>query len=163
MKKNNNKQLKDKYKNIEIKKNNTKLSQTEMLLGILFFVSNWLKKNLSFIFDPFFFIFNSVFFFFSFLWKKISFSWLFRQLGRLGLYYFFKCATKAGVFLWLWATGATQTILAFPLFFYFILPPKFTKKYFGYTWGSGFFKILIGLTGWLIFMVGTFSVWNLPV
>jgi hypothetical protein len=40
MKKNNNKQLKDKYKNIEIKKNNTKLSQTEMLLGILFFVSN---------------------------------------------------------------------------------------------------------------------------
>ena len=76
----------------------------------------------------------------------------------MGFYFFFKYASAAGVILWVYATGATETILAFPLFFYYVLPRKFTKKYFGLSWGSGFFKLLIGFTGWLVYFFNAFPV-----
>jgi len=79
-------------------------------------------------------------------------------VGRAGFYLFFKNATAGGVTLWFVATGATSTILAFPLFFYYVLPRRFTKKYFGLSWGSGFFKILIGFTGWFVYFLTSFSV-----
>lgn len=93
-----------------------------------------------------------------FVWKKTSFSWVFLQIGRIGFYFFFKYASAAGVILWVYATGATPTILAFPLFFYYLLPRRFTRKYFGLSWGSGFFKILIGFTGWLVYFFNAFPV-----
>jgi hypothetical protein len=97
------------------------------------------------------------FFVLSWLWRHFWqiplpwVSWVLLMIGRLGFYIFYKKATLSGVTLWIRATGATKVILAFPLFMYFLLPHKFTKKYFGFSWGSGFRKILIGFTGWLVF------------
>jgi hypothetical protein len=79
-------------------------------------------------------------------------------VARLGFYLFAKFATVSGVTLWYLRTGATDAILAFPLFFFFVLPHKFTRKYFGLSWGSGWLKVLVGFTGWLVFFCSSWSV-----
>ncbi len=136
--------------------------QPEAPVGYSLKVVSWLEPTVSFVVHYLLTLFQFLSATFMallyFIWRKTSFSWVFLQVGRVGFYLFFKNATAGGVTLWFVATGATPTILAFPLFFYFVLPRRFTKKYFGLSWGSGFLKTLVGFTGWLVYFFTSFSV-----
>ena len=90
----------------------------------------------------------------SLLWRLLSLDWLFVQSGRVGFYLFFKHASASGVPLWIYTSGATSTILAFPLFFFYTLPDRFTRYFFGLSWGRGPLKSLIGLTGFVVYLYG---------
>jgi hypothetical protein len=83
------------------------------------------------IFTSFFYALYAVGYVLSLVWRVTSVSWLFLQLGRVGFYFFFKNASSGGVPLWVYTSGATSTILAFPLFFFYSLPDKFTRYFFG--------------------------------
>jgi hypothetical protein len=49
-------------------------------------------------------------------------------------------------------------MLAFPLFFFFILPRKFLKKYFGLSWGAGPLLLLVAFTGWWVYFLASLPV-----
>lgn len=151
---NKNKKVKERWNNLP----ENKQKQTQVSFDFkLIFKKMRIKEKIIFLLIPLDKLGLVIIKLLSFLWKNFLFSWFFRQIGRLGLYLFFKNASKAGVVLWLMATGATDTILAFPFFFYFVLSPKFTKKYFGLSWGFGFLKSLVGFTGLFFFFVGFFK------
>jgi hypothetical protein len=80
------------------------------------------------------------------------------MVGRVGFYFFFKHAGAAGVPLWIYTSGATETILALPLFFYYLLPDGWVRRRFGLFWGSRAWKAVIGLTGWVVYFRGVWPV-----